>query len=105
MVLEFNGGPITSDAGAVLPREANRRLRLTERAAAGVRDPRSQDRIEHEQETVPAQRILGIACGWEDLNDHQRLRHDPLWPIATGRRRGRLDKARRGLKWWREKGG
>ena len=82
--LEFNGGPITSDAGALLLREADLRLRLTERAAACLRDPRNQDLIVHEQQTMVAQRIMGIACGWEDLNDHQQLREDPLWQIASG---------------------
>ena len=84
LLLEFNGGPITSDAGALLLREADQRLGLTERAAACLRDPRNQDLIVHQQPTMVAQRIMGIACGWEDLNDHQRLRQDPLWQILTG---------------------
>ena len=82
--LEFNGGPITSDAGALLRREADLRLRLTERAAASLRDPRNQNWIVHEPQTLVAQRILGLACGWEDRDDHPRLRQYPLWQILTG---------------------
>ncbi|MCL5769860.1 MAG: IS1380 family transposase [Planctomycetes bacterium] len=84
LLLEFNGGPITSDAGALLLREADLRLRLTERAAACLRDPRNQDLILHRQRTMVAQRIMALACGWEDLNDHRQLRADPLWQIASG---------------------
>ncbi len=84
--LEFNGGPITSDAGALLLREADQRLRRTERTAACLCDPRSQDWIVHEQQTLVAQRILGLACGWEDRNDHPRLRQDPRWQILMGQK-------------------
>lgn len=83
--MEFNGGRITSDAGAVLLREADRRLDLTRRASACIPDPRNPDLIEHEQLTLIAQRLMAIACGWEDLNDHQTLRDDPLWQVITNR--------------------
>lgn len=81
---EFDGGTITSDAGGLLLREADRWLRLTERLAAGLSDPRDPARIEHEQVTMLRQRILGIAMGYEDVCDHDTLRHDPLMRLLGG---------------------
>lgn len=85
LLLEFDGGKITSDAGALLLREADRRLNLVKRISACIPDPRDPDCIEHQQTTMIAQRMMAIACGWEDLNDHQSLRTDPLWQIVTNR--------------------
>lgn len=85
IVADFDGGPITSDAGAILLREVDRRLRLFDRIDAVIPDPRDPERITHAQRTLLAQRIVAIACGWEDLNDHERLRIDPLMQIVTGR--------------------
>ena len=85
LLLEFDGGQITSDAGALLLREADKRLNLVRRISSCIPDPRDPDAIEHQQRTMLAQRVMGIACGWEDLNDHQTLREDPLWQIATDR--------------------
>ena len=82
---EFDGGNITSDAGVLLLREVAAKARLFERMAAVVPDPRDPELIEHEQKTLFAQRVLGIACGWEDLNDHHGLRIDPLMQVATER--------------------
>lgn len=82
---DFDAGFLTSDAGALLLREAAAPLRLFERMAAAIPDPRDPALIEHDQETLLAQRVLGIACGWEDGNDHQALRHDPLLAAACGR--------------------
>jgi hypothetical protein len=76
---------ITSDAGALLLREAAGRLNLFDRMAQAIPDPRELSMIEHEQRTMLARRVLGIACGWEDLNDHQPLRNDPLFRVASGR--------------------
>ena len=59
--------------------------KLFQRMAAVVPDPRDPELIEHEQRTMLAQRVLGIACGWEDLNDHHGLRVDPLMQVATER--------------------
>lgn len=81
----FDGGKITSDAGALLLREVAGKSKLFQRMAAVVPDPRDPELIEHEQQTMFAQRVLGIACGWEDLNDHHGLRIDPLMQVATGR--------------------
>jgi Transposase DDE domain group 1 len=81
----FDGGKITSDAGALLLREVAGKSKLFQRMAAAVPDPRDPELIEHEQKTMFAQRVLGIACGWEDLNDHHGLRIDPLMQVATER--------------------
>jgi DDE family transposase len=85
VVADFDGGSITSDAGALLLREAAGGLRLFDRMAQAIPDPREPSMIEHEQRTMLAQRVLGIACGWEDLVDHQSLRNDPLFQVATDR--------------------
>jgi hypothetical protein len=81
----FDGGAITSNAGALLLRETDRVLGLSRQAAACFKDSRRQDRIEHEVETLVAQRIHGIALGYEDLNDHDELRHDPVLGLLSGK--------------------
>ncbi len=81
----FDGGNLTSDAGALLLREADRRLRLTAALDAVIPDPRNQDLIVHQQLMLLRQRIYAIALGNEDLNDHQGLREDPLMQLATER--------------------
>jgi len=85
VLAQFDGGRITSDAGVVLLREVAGRSKLFERMAAAVPDPREPAMIEHDQRTMLAQRVLGIACGWEDLNDHHGLRIDPLMQAASER--------------------
>ncbi len=85
VLAQFDGGRITSDAGALLLREAAGRSGLFERMAAAVPDPRDPAMVEHDQRTMLAQRVLGIACGWEDLNDHHGLRLDPLMQVASER--------------------
>ncbi len=83
LVAEFSSGHLTSDAGLVLLREADRQIGLVAALDAAIHDPRSPERIEHPQATLLAQRLFGLAAGYEDLNDHQFLRHDPLWQAAT----------------------
>ena len=85
VVARFDGGKITSDAGALLLREVAARSKLFQRMSGAVPDPRDPDLIEHDQQTMFAQRVLGIACGWEDLNDHHGLRIDPLMQVASER--------------------
>ena len=83
VVARFDGGQQTSDAGALLLRETDRRLKLLSRFGACFIDGRDAARIEHRVEEMVAQRIYGLALGYEDLNDHEQLRHDPLlacWP-------------------------
>ena len=81
----FNGGLISSDAGALLLGGADKAIRLTERFAACFSDARDPGSIEHEVKTLVGQRVFGIALGYEDLNDHDQLRHDPImacWPAS-----------------------
>jgi Transposase DDE domain group 1 len=81
----FGGGAITSNAGALLLREVDRGIGLSRQVAACFRDGRRQDRIEHAVETLVAQRLHGIALGYEDLNDHDDLRHDPVLGLLSGK--------------------
>ena len=85
----FDGGAMTSNAGALLLRETDRITGLTRQAAACFTDGRRQDRIEHSVETLIAQRIHGIALGYEDLNDHDELRHDPVLGLVSGKAQAR----------------
>ena len=82
VVAAFDGGAITSDAGALLLGETDRAIRLTERLAACFIDARVPELVEHEISTMVLQRVVGIALGYEDLNDHDELRHDPVLPRA-----------------------
>lgn len=82
---DFRGGAVTSDGGSVLLRETERRINLLSRLARCFRDHRNQDRIEHSVETMIGQRIYALALGYEDLNDHDELRSDPLLAVLTGK--------------------
>lgn len=82
---DFNGGKLTSDAGAVLLREVDKRIGLIDATAACISDPRRPGRITHDLRTLLSQRIFAIAMGYEDLNDHESLRDDPLLQIVTER--------------------
>jgi len=84
VVGRFDGGRLTTDGGVLLLREIDRRFRVTERLAGCFRDHRSAARIEHRLETLIAQRVLGLAAGYEDLNDHDRLRADSVLALASG---------------------
>jgi hypothetical protein len=84
LVADFLGGRLTSDAGAVLLREVDRRLGLIDAIDAAIPDPREPSAIVHEQSTMLAQRIFSIALGYEDLNDQQSMRIDPALQVATG---------------------
>lgn len=83
---DFAGGRLTSDAGVLLLREVDRRLGLVDALAACLTDPRDPAKITHEQSTMLRQRILGLAAGYEDLNDHTALRSDPLFSVLAGQR-------------------
>ncbi len=82
---DFSGGEISSDAGVLLLREADRRLGLTEAIDRVLADPRDPDRIRHAQLSLLRQRIYGICQGYEDLNDHDALRSDPAIQTAVER--------------------
>jgi hypothetical protein len=85
VVADFTGGTLTSDAGGLLLREIDRRLGLLDALDRAIPDPRDPDAITHSQRTLLAQRVFGIALGYEDLNDHHTLRDDALLQAVTGR--------------------
>jgi len=82
---DFDGGTLTSDAGALLLREANQRIGLIDAINQVIPDPRHPDRTRHTQRSMLAQRIISLALGYEDLNDQQTLRHDPLLQTTADR--------------------
>lgn len=86
VVARFDGGDITTDAGGLLLREVERRTGVIRGLAACFSDHRRQDRVEHGVEELIAQRIYGLALGYEDLNDHDQLRQDPMIAVLTGKR-------------------
>ena len=79
----FDGGTITSDAGGLLLREVEKRTKIVERLAACFTDHRDAERIEHTVRELVAQRVYALALGYEDLNDHDQLREDPLLAILA----------------------
>jgi len=81
----FDGGRITSDAGAMLLREVEAKTGIIRQFAAYFTDHRDAELIEHTVMELVAQRIYGLALGYEDLNDHDRLRHDPLLAVLVGK--------------------
>jgi DDE family transposase len=85
IVAAFDGGAVTSDAGALLLGSADRVIGLTRRFASCFRDARCPALIEHEVVTLVGQRVFGIALGYEDLNDHDVLRHDPVFSVLAGK--------------------
>src|SRR5688500_3520534 len=85
VVAAFDGGAITSNAGALLLGATDRAIGLVHRFAACFRDARAPERIEHEVATLVGQRVFGIALGHEDLVDHDRLRHDPVLAVLAGK--------------------
>ena len=86
VVAAFDGGRQTQDGGLLLLREVVEGTGLIRRFAACFRDHRRPDRIEHTVEELLAQRVLAQAQGYEDLNDHDALRDDPLLAVAAGKR-------------------
>ncbi|CAN5306255.1 hypothetical protein BH10PLA2_BH10PLA2_22540 [soil metagenome] len=78
VVASFEGGLVTSDGGDLLLREVKWRLGFISRFARCFTDYRDPDLIEHSLEQLLKQRIFGLCLGYEDLNDHERLRHYPL---------------------------
>ena len=73
---QFDGGAITSDGGGLLLREVEKRVGILRQFSACFTDYRNPDRIEHTVEELVAQRVYGLALGYEDLNDHEELRND-----------------------------
>ena len=85
VVAAFDGGAITSDAGALLLGAADRAIGLIDRFAACFHDVRCPELVEHQVATMIGQRVFGIALGYEDLNDHDDLRHDPVMAVLAGK--------------------
>jgi hypothetical protein len=85
IVARFDGGTISSDGGAFLLRQTDQRLNLLPRLAQCFLDGRNQDLVEHSILEMLSQRIYGLALGYEDLNDHEQLRQDPVFGILAGR--------------------
>jgi hypothetical protein len=81
----FDGGSMTSDAGALLLGSTDRAIGLIDRFAQCFKDHRNAALIEHRVRTLVGQRVLGLALGYEDLNDHDHLRHDPLLGVLLGK--------------------
>src|SRR5512147_1379952 len=82
---DFTGGHLTSDGGALLLRQVDKRIGLIDALAACMTDPRDPIKTRHDVRTLLAQRIFAIALGYEDLNDHEQLRSDPLLQLLSER--------------------
>ena len=80
---QFDGGAMTSDGGGLLLREVDKRVGLLGQFANCFTDYRNPDLIEHTVEELVAQRVYGLALGYEDLNDHEELRNDPLLAVMV----------------------
>src|SRR5271169_3254485 len=85
VVAAFDAGAITSDAGALLLGATDLAIGMMGRFASCFHDVRCPEFIEHEVVTLVGQRVFGIALGYEDLNDHDELRHDPLMAVLAGK--------------------
>jgi hypothetical protein len=85
VVGEFDGGKISSDSGGLLLREVEQRVHILKRLADCFTDHRDSDLIEHSLDSLIKQRVMGLALGYEDLNDHDTLRHDPLLALLSGK--------------------
>jgi hypothetical protein len=82
---KFDGGMVTTEAGALLVREVCERRGIFTRLARCFKDFRNEDAIEHTLQALLEQRIYGLVCGYEDLNDHDRLRVDPAFQVLVGK--------------------
>jgi len=85
LVWRFDGGDITSDGGALVLKKLEERTGIVRRFAACFEDYRSAKQIEHPLLDLITQRVFGLALGYEDLNDHDDLRRDPMLAVALGK--------------------
>lgn len=81
----FDGGQMTSDAGALLLGATDRAIGLIDRFASCFEDRRCQELVEHSVGTLASQRVFGIALGYDDIVDHDELRHDPIFAVLAGK--------------------
>src|SRR3979411_61100 len=86
VVARFDGAQTSTEGGVLLLRQADRKIELLKRGAGCFIDARDPQRVEHELSEMLAQRIYGLALGYEDLNDHEELRRDPLLAVVAGER-------------------
>ena len=85
VLARFDGGAITTDAGGLLLREVDQRLNLLPRLAECFLDARNPLLVRHSVQEMVAQRVYGLALGYEDLNDHEQLRQDPVMKVLAGK--------------------
>jgi hypothetical protein len=85
IVARFDGGTISSDGGAFLLRQTDQRLNLLPRLAKCFLDGRNQNMVDHSILEMVSQRVYGLALGYEDINDHEQLRNDPVFGVLAGR--------------------
>jgi hypothetical protein len=90
VVAAFDGGTVSSDAGALLLGKADAALGLVDRLSRCFVDARDPDLIEHSVRTLVGQRVFGLALGYEDVNDHEQLRHDPVMGALLGKLSARV---------------
>ena len=83
---KFDAGMLSADGGGLLLRQTEKRIGLLKRLAGCFTDCRRADRVEHRLGEMLAQRTYGLALGYEDLNDHEQLRHDPLLAVMAGKK-------------------
>jgi Transposase DDE domain group 1 len=86
VVAGFDGGTISSEAGSLLLREAEQKTGIVRQFAACFHDYRKPEKIEHTVKELIAQRVYGMALGYEDLNDHEQLREDPVIALLCGKK-------------------
>jgi hypothetical protein len=91
VVAQFDGGDITSDAGGLLLREVEKRTAVLKKFAACFVDHRESGSVRHVVEDLVAQRVYGLCLGYEDLNDHDQLRSDPLLAVMVGKKEPKGD--------------
>ena len=102
----FTAGQVSSDGGALLLRQADGKIGLLKRVASCFTDRRSPLLVQHQLGEMLSQRVYGLALGYEDLCDHEQLRHDPLMAVLSGRRKledplaGKPGSPRTGLRPW-----
>ena len=95
VVAAFDGGTVSSDAGALLLARTDAAIGLIDRLASVSSMSAIRSSIEHSVRTLLGQRVFGIALGYEDLNDHEQLRHDPVWGALLGKLERRSGAVRR----------
>ena len=85
VVVDFSGGQLITDGGLILIAQIDQHYRISERLAMCFHDQREPDRVRHPVNALLAQRLYGLVQGYEDINDHDELRYDPMFGIAIGK--------------------